>query len=405
MKLVVFAHTPPPHHGQSYMVQLMLDGLKGAGGIEFYHVNCRLSEGLDDIGRARGGKFLPLLRYCLEAIWLRLRHGADHFYYIPASGCRLGMLRDWIIMALCRPFFRRIICHWHAAGLGTWLQTEARPWERWVSRRLLFRPDLSIVLSDYGRRDGEAVLSHRVAVVPNGIPDPAPEFDRAILPQRQVRSAERARLLAPTPAREDIGAGHVFSVLYLSLCCREKGLFDAVEGVSLANRQLAERGWPLRVRMRVAGTFWHASEEAEFRQRLQQPDLTLALAAGAAPGRPGPAIEYVGFVQGEEKRRLLAGSDGFCFPTWYPSESFGLALVEAMAFGLPLITTRWRSIPELLPPNYPGLIEPQSAAAIAAALLGQLERPCDRVLRDRFLACYTQEKFAANLAAALRSVG
>ncbi len=25
MKLLVFAHTPPPHHGQSYMVQLMLN--------------------------------------------------------------------------------------------------------------------------------------------------------------------------------------------------------------------------------------------------------------------------------------------------------------------------------------------------------------------------------------------
>jgi hypothetical protein len=29
MKLLVFAHTPPPHHGQSYMVKLMLDGFGG----------------------------------------------------------------------------------------------------------------------------------------------------------------------------------------------------------------------------------------------------------------------------------------------------------------------------------------------------------------------------------------
>ncbi len=31
MKLLVFAHTPPPHHGQSYMVQLMLGKLAFAG--------------------------------------------------------------------------------------------------------------------------------------------------------------------------------------------------------------------------------------------------------------------------------------------------------------------------------------------------------------------------------------
>ena len=61
MKLLVFAHTPPPHHGQSYMVQLMLAGFGGdarkknsttpsAHGIECYHVNARFSRGLEDIG-------------------------------------------------------------------------------------------------------------------------------------------------------------------------------------------------------------------------------------------------------------------------------------------------------------------------------------------------------------------
>ena len=29
MKLLVFAHTPPPHHGQSYMVELMLKNFGG----------------------------------------------------------------------------------------------------------------------------------------------------------------------------------------------------------------------------------------------------------------------------------------------------------------------------------------------------------------------------------------
>jgi len=29
MKLLVYAHTPPPHHGQSYMVQLMVHGFGG----------------------------------------------------------------------------------------------------------------------------------------------------------------------------------------------------------------------------------------------------------------------------------------------------------------------------------------------------------------------------------------
>ena len=102
MKLLVFAHTPPPHHGQSYMVQLMLGGFggdqraprentrgaeignQGSGnrgpesnsyGVVCYHVDARLSQKLEDIGDFRIGKFLLLLSYCFQAIWCRIRYG------------------------------------------------------------------------------------------------------------------------------------------------------------------------------------------------------------------------------------------------------------------------------------------------------------------------------------------
>src|ERR1700722_12415646 len=76
MKLLVFAHTPPPHHGQSYMVKLMLDGFGGdcrggkrGGnnfGIECYHVNARFSKSLEDIGEFHGWKMFLVFFYCLQ---------------------------------------------------------------------------------------------------------------------------------------------------------------------------------------------------------------------------------------------------------------------------------------------------------------------------------------------------
>src|SRR4051794_13712285 len=135
MKLLVFAHTPPPHHGQSYMVQLMLagfggdrrklnghssNGANGTGeinsrmddggrfGIECYHINARLSQRLEDIGDLRLGKFVLLLGYCLQAIWCRFRYGVRTMYYIPAPGKRSALYRDWMMMLLCRPFFKRV---------------------------------------------------------------------------------------------------------------------------------------------------------------------------------------------------------------------------------------------------------------------------------------------------------
>src|SRR2546430_770015 len=210
MKLLVFAHTPPPHHGQSYMVQLMLAGFGGdcrsaakksasegeSFDIDCYHVNARLSQKLEDIGDLRIGKFILLIGYCAQAIWCRFRHGVTNFYYIPAPGKRSALYRDWMVMLLCRPFFKRIILHWHAAGLAKWLETVVQMRSRSLTYHFMKQVDLSIVLSRYNRADAEKLFSQDIKVVSNGIPDPCPEVARQVQPHRQARSVARKKLLA-----------------------------------------------------------------------------------------------------------------------------------------------------------------------------------------------------------------
>src|SRR3954463_14499864 len=183
MKLLVFAHTPPPHHGQIYMVQLMLQGLGGdcrnrkkAGpgtmqpsaspfDIELYHVNARLSKKLEDIGDLRMGKFGLLLLYCFQAIWCRFRYGVQNFYYIPAPGKPSALYRDWLVMAVCRLFYKRVVLHWHAAGLAKWLEMVVQLRTRSMTYRLMKHVDLSIVLSEYNRADAEKIYSRRIKIV------------------------------------------------------------------------------------------------------------------------------------------------------------------------------------------------------------------------------------------------
>ncbi|MBU6409960.1 MAG: hypothetical protein KGR98_06195, partial [Verrucomicrobia bacterium] len=122
MKLLVFAHTPPPHHGQSYMIQLMVEGFGGDRdkgqsaandlGIECYHVNARFSRSLQDVGEFQGWKIFLIFFYCFQAVWLRFRHGVTAFYYVPAPGKSVALYRDWLVMLLCRPFFKTMILHW-----------------------------------------------------------------------------------------------------------------------------------------------------------------------------------------------------------------------------------------------------------------------------------------------------
>src|SRR6266850_7263527 len=184
MKLLIFAHTPPPHHGQSYMVQLMLAGFGGDQrkqrpenpstpyDVHCYHVNARLSRKLEDIGDLRIGKFFLLIWYCAQAIWCRFRYGVKNFYYIPAPGKKSALYRDWLVMFICRWLFPRVFLHWHAAGLAKWLELVVQMRTRSITYRLLKKVDLSIVLSQYNKADAEKLYSQNITVVSNGIPDP-----------------------------------------------------------------------------------------------------------------------------------------------------------------------------------------------------------------------------------------
>ncbi|MEI9959619.1 MAG: glycosyltransferase [Limisphaerales bacterium] len=81
------------------------------------------------------------------------------------------------------------------------------------------------------------------------------------------------------------------------------------------------------------------------------------------------AVRVLGFVSSAKKEKALRDADVFCFPTHYLGENQPVNLIEAMAFGLPIVTTRWRSLPEMFPAGYPGLISGQAPNEIADKLL------------------------------------
>jgi glycosyltransferase involved in cell wall biosynthesis len=76
-------------------------------------------------------------------------------------------------------------------------------------------------------------------------------------------------------------------------------------------------------------------------------------------------IRQLGYVDDEQKQALLAGSAALVYPSLY--EGFGLPVLEAMALGIPVVTSNVSSLPEV-GGDAAMLVDPASPAEIAAAV-------------------------------------
>jgi glycosyltransferase involved in cell wall biosynthesis len=151
-------------------------------------------------------------------------------------------------------------------------------------------------------------------------------------------------------------------ILFLSRIDRKKGLellIAAFGGVREA--------FP-GARLVIAGSGDESYEE-ELRRMIDLAGIT-------------EAVTWLGFVEGEEKATALGAATVFALPSH--SENFGVAAVEALAAGAPVVLSSSVGIAPEVEGAEAGLVVPNDAAALRTAL--------ERLLGDEALRC----RLAAN---------
>ncbi len=132
-------------------------------------------------------------------------------------------------------------------------------------------------------------------------------------------------------------------LLFIGRVARDKGVFDAIEATRIL------RGKGLDVCLKVAGT---------------GDDLDGARSLAARYGLDG-VVEFTGFVAGDDKVNAYLSSDVLLFPTYW-NEGFPYVLLEAMAAGLPVVSTTYGVMPHLMEDGVNGFLakpnDPESLA-------------------------------------------
>jgi glycosyltransferase involved in cell wall biosynthesis len=103
-----------------------------------------------------------------------------------------------------------------------------------------------------------------------------------------------------------------------------------------------------------------------------------ARAALEADARRRPVagrVHFTGHLPRSGVSAAIRAFDVFVFPTFFP-EGFGLVLLEAMAWGKPIVASRAISVPEILAHDRTGLVvPPEDAGALRDALLRLRREP------------------------------
>jgi glycosyltransferase involved in cell wall biosynthesis len=127
------------------------------------------------------------------------------------------------------------------------------------------------------------------------------------------------------------------------------------------------------LRLRIAAKIDRADEH-HWRQRI-------------APLIDGEFIEFIGELGEADKPAFLGHATALLFPIDWP-EPFGLAMIEAMSCGTPVIAWPNGSVPEIVEHGLTGLIvESVEEAAAAVPLAARLDREHVRLrFEERFSA-------------------
>jgi len=282
----------------------------------------------------------------------RLATGGDQVVNLHSSAY-MSYWEKCLYADMAKLFGKKVVVHIHGSAFDSFIEQSGS-----LSRRLLLwhlrRFDRVIALSAYWVEFFQRYLpDEKIGLVENGI-----------------RTADYSTRISETTAFP--------SIVFVGEVCRRKGIYDLLPATAELAKTISD------IKLIVVGP-GEVDEAAGLAQRL---------------GIAGQ-VEFVGPRYGLEKLRYLQQAWCFCLPSY--AEVFPVVILEAMASGLPVVSTFTGGVPDAVENGHNGLLVPagdqQALAAALSRLLvdGPLRQSMGEANRRRALERYDVTVSAAKL--------
>lgn len=269
----------------------------------------------------RNGNILVKLWYAFYSyvifLWYMLFDKSIKIVHIQGAAFA-SFERNMFFVRVGKKFGKKVIMHMHCADFESYYNPSSHK-QRIVDT--INACDLYLVLSDSWKTYFESigVQSDIIKILNNTITPPI------------VKEVNRSL--------------ETFNLLYLGVIGQRKGIYDILKALK-DNQEKFET----KVRLRVGGN----QEEEKLMAYINDNGLQ-------------NMVTFEGFVSGDKKIECLNWADVYILPSF--NEGLPIGILEAMAYGHPIISTPVGGIPEVLKDGVNGvMVEPGNVGQIANAI-------------------------------------
>ena len=270
--------------------------------------------------------------------------------YLTVGLSRLGFLRDLLILLPAFILQKKTIIHVHSGGYGEFFKQQPLIMQKLI-KFMISKVDIIIILSKLLKIQFDFLEKELVCVPVHNMIDPA-------ISGRQ-------------PTVKQLIPNSSIQLLYLSNMMVDKGYLELLEACSI----LKKRG-KVKFVCNFCGDFIQTTSDLDHHASSSE-ILKNSFFSKIRDEELEDCVNYLGVVKGEAKLKLLDESHLFILPTRYPWEGQPISILEAMASGIPVIATNYRSIPDQVQDGVTGYLLSSPNPKKIADLIEELSKNPD----------------------------